>query len=620
VSILSAPQQSRAAGGEIAITAIRQLEIGQETQPVTDSDLVKRASQPGTVLSSIDAATYQPFAVQWLVLDLSRTDPARKQQYFRVNHSQRREIDAYLIVEGNVVARTSGGYSRVSIFDSLDSHTFQLPLEAWTGTRATILLRQIATERQPLLPQFLDPQSASASTIVAKSFLIFMVGCCIVFVLFQLLIYFGLRDRVARDYAIFVVLTTSVHVVRTGHLSWDFWPGASRVFPGDIVFLFRYVVLFCALRMINSFLDLEQWRPRLHQWNNRVQVAVLVTVLIAACFGQKTLQAIISLWHLPTAAWGICLVGMAVAARRPGARYLLVAWLGMATTATYANLVITGILPPSTFVPFAPPLGILWEMAFNGAGLVVRLDAFRQDRIQARIHSIQVEELGRLVKVVCHDISNPLMVIRFALDRMHRQLRPSETAEWLTEAINQARQGERAVKGIIDDVRALELLRSRENALPVSAVNLTPLFHEAWSMFREIATSKGVRIDDHLPAGDVIAYAAPNILVRHVLANILSNAIKFTPAGKALIVSLQRRPGQIGLCITDAGAGIAAETVAALDRAAPLTSELGTAGERGSGFGLRITRDFVVAMGGSLQFEVPEPNAGTRVTIWLRAT
>jgi urea transporter len=59
----------------------------------------------------------------------------------------------------------------------------------------------------------------------------FMVGCCIVFVLFQLLLYVGLREYAVRDYAIFVVLTTFVHVLRTGHLSWDFWPGAPASFP-----------------------------------------------------------------------------------------------------------------------------------------------------------------------------------------------------------------------------------------------------------------------------------------------------------------------------------------------------------------------------------------------------
>ena len=137
-------------------------------------------------------------------------------------------------------------------------------------------------------------------------------------------------------------------------------------------------------------------------------------------------------------------------------------------------------------------------------------------------------------------------------------------------------------------------------------------------MLGEKAAAKGLILDDQLPAGPVIALAAPGILVRNVLANLLSNAVKFAPPGSAVTLSMVYQPGRVGLCVTDRGSGIPPATVAALERAGPLTSELGTAGERGTGFGLRITRDFLAAMGGSLEFGSPEAGTGTVATAWLR--
>jgi signal transduction histidine kinase len=127
-----------------------------------------------------------------------------------------------------------------------------------------------------------------------------------------------------------------------------------------------------------------------------------------------------------------------------------------------------------------------------------------------------------------------------------------------------------------------------------------------------------VQFDEQLPAGEVIAIGAPGIFTRNVLANLLSNAVKFAPPHTGVTLAVQRRPGEVGLRITDRGTGISPETLAALESSGPLTSEVGTAGERGTGFGLRITRDFLAAMGGSLSFATPQDGAGTIVTVWLR--
>lgn len=615
---LSVPYSVWAAESRVSITSVIQLETRVEEAPTSSDALVLMTQGAGQIIPSLEAATYTPFKSQWFVIRLSRPEPAGQSEYFRIASLQRREIDAFLIVDGKIVSRAFGGYSRVDPSAALESPDFKLPLNAWTGTEATLLLRTVTSERLPFLASVRASESAQRAATLANSFLFFFIGSSLVFIAFQILFYVGLRERASRDYAVFVSLIFLVHVVRGGYLSWDIWVGREAIYPGDLLFFLRLAVPLAGLRMLSSFLDLALWSPVLHRWNRRLQALLLGSSLLALFLGSAAFQTTVVVWHLPVCVWVVAVTARACVAKRPGARLLLVAWSGLSTASVYTNLVISGWLAPSFFLPYAAPLGILWEMAFNGTGLAVRLESLREQRHQAQVRKIEVQELARLVQIVCHDISNPLMVVRFALERMKNLVQSGEAPVALAEPILQARQGEQAIKGIIEDVHALEVLRNSGDALPVSAVNVNRLAREALAMFRERAVAKGVQIDDQLPEQEILATAAPGILVRNVLANLLSNALKYSPTGTRVTLAVQRRPGQIGLSITDCGEGIPAETIAALERAEPLTSQLGTAGERGTGFGLRITRDFVVAMGGTLHFAAPKPGVGTTVTIWLR--
>jgi signal transduction histidine kinase len=299
----------------------------------------------------------------------------------------------------------------------------------------------------------------------------------------------------------------------------------------------------------------------------------------------------------------------------------LVAWTGLASAALYVNLSILGLFTSGPYLQFIVPLGLLWEMVFNGGGLLVKLDLIREERHTAKLREIELKGLGRLVRVVCHDISNPLMVVRFALDRIRSFNRTNGEPSALTDPLRLAEQGERAIEAVIEDVRAMEQLRATGGKLAVLPVDLAGLTREALAMFGSRTAEKKVTVLDSLPVS-VMAFGIPGILVRSVIANILANAIKFTPEGSSITLQIETQPERVGLRITDTGPGIPAETLAALARAEPLASRLGSAGERGTGFGLQLAQDFATAMGGGLTFQVPAPGAatGTAVTIWLRAT
>ena len=237
-------------------------------------------------------------------------------------------------------------------------------------------------------------------------------------------------------------------------------------------------------------------------------------------------------------------------------------------------------------------------------------------------HEEERQRLKRLVSVLCHDVSNPLMVVQLSHSLMKRQLGSGAQPAALAASLRRAEEGSAAIAGLLEDVRTLEALRSSEGILPMEEVDVAVLARRALAMFQERAAVKRVVIRDGLP-DTALGYAVSGILVRSVFANLLSNAVKFSHFGGAIEVDLVREPGRLGVRICDSGSGVPEGVITALAGLGKIESRCGTAGERGTGLGLMLARDFICAVGGSLQIAPRSEHGaagaqGTSAIVWLR--
>jgi signal transduction histidine kinase len=122
----------------------------------------------------------------------------------------------------------------------------------------------------------------------------------------------------------------------------------------------------------------------------------------------------------------------------------------------------------------------------------------------------------------------------------------------------------------------------------------------------------------HVQLGDVVPAAVPGDRRARARAarNQVENAIKYTPAGGKVALSLRVEDGQAALAVQDTGIGIPPEET---ERIFEPFVRLDAARARetgGTGLGLAIARSIVVAHGGTLTAE-SEPGAGSRFTIRL---
>jgi signal transduction histidine kinase len=104
--------------------------------------------------------------------------------------------------------------------------------------------------------------------------------------------------------------------------------------------------------------------------------------------------------------------------------------------------------------------------------------------------------------------------------------------------------------------------------------------------------------------------------LRQALFNLMSNAIKFTPANGSVSLTARRVKSEVGISVTDTGIGIEAEQLKRVFE----KFERGQSGTRstGAGLGLSLVKSFIELHGGRVEIE-SVPQQGTTVTCWLPA-
>lgn len=135
-------------------------------------------------------------------------------------------------------------------------------------------------------------------------------------------------------------------------------------------------------------------------------------------------------------------------------------------------------------------------------------------------------------------------------------------------------------------------------------------------LFHQTAKNKEIQINNLVP-NELLAYFDTN-LIDTVIRNLLSNAIKFTPHYGTVLIGADDNfdENYIVVFVKDNGVGVEKERLEKLFEMSKARSTQGTAGERGSGLGLLLCKEFVEISGGQIWAE-SEPNKGTVIYFTL---
>ncbi|MCA1818471.1 MAG: HAMP domain-containing histidine kinase, partial [Halobacteriales archaeon] len=267
----------------------------------------------------------------------------------------------------------------------------------------------------------------------------------------------------------------------------------------------------------------------------------------------------------------------------------------------------------------------------DGQGTPVTLSGTVEDvtdRVQAEEQRLQLvatrEERRRLAEtnefktrflgMVAHDMNNVVTPLRLSAATLADGLE-KDAAPQRVKAVAILQRAVERLAGFLADLLDAARLQSGHLAIDAQPFDLSQQVGAALDALQDEADVAGLRIERDIVHGVEVRADARRI--DQVTTNLLGNALKFTPSGGRISVSLRTDEAAVEFAVADTGPGLSADDLGSLFE--PFT-QLGSAPQgkhTGTGLGLFICRGIVEAHGGTIRCESEGPGKGARFVVRL---
>jgi two-component system, NtrC family, sensor histidine kinase KinB len=228
---------------------------------------------------------------------------------------------------------------------------------------------------------------------------------------------------------------------------------------------------------------------------------------------------------------------------------------------------------------------------------------------------LRFDELkNNLVATVAHEFRTPLTSLRMAVHLCAEESVGPLNDKQL-DLMQAARQDTERLQQIVDDLLDLSRIQAGRMELHRRRVSVESFVREAIAPFASAARDKNIALKSEIPPG-LGEFEVDTERMHLVLANLIGNAVRYTPSGGSIVVGGRRDDAAVFLDVRDSGPGIPKQYQAAVfDKFFRMPGS----GSGGAGLGLYIAKEITVAHGGRLSL-VSEPGQGSLFSVQLPAS
>ena len=256
---------------------------------------------------------------------------------------------------------------------------------------------------------------------------------------------------------------------------------------------------------------------------------------------------------------------------------------------------------------------LTWVLVCNAFGVVGALVGFvaffLAYRSIRRRHAKAMQELHDLSDDIAHDLRTPLA-------RMHAQAELAAMGEVSAQELAAGVAEETSsMLELINTMLDLSQTGARIERSPRMDVDLAAIVRQMTEFYASVAEDKGVAFVLDLPDGEIVR-SAHKAKLQQLVGNLLDNAVKFTPSGGTVSVTLTKEPetGLARLAVSDTGIGISDEDKPNLFKR--FWRSDASRSLPGNGLGLAVVKAIVTSYGGSVTC-TSRPGVGTTFVVKL---
>lgn len=641
-SVLAAPLSLNGDTGKLALTSQFQLFEDKSGQlSITDIMQPEFASRFKPLRGNLNAS-YSKSAF-WLRLDLQRASPSIGQQWLlELTPVMLDDIRLYHPkADGSMETHRAGDRMPFSALEI--RHHFPIFLLNLPDTSANVVYLRIQSTSAVFLRATLwTPQTFVEESNFISNMMGVYYGIMLAMIVYNLLLAITHHERSMMYYLLLSLLTLIAGMSLNGHIGMYFapnWPALVDILPG----LVSPLIVLAASLFISSFLKLREKMPRIHWFFVFIQIfcsAAAITVLagynhVVAPFVQS-LGLLQMLLILP-----VCLV-VGLRGYRPGYIVFMASmtWIAGVLLVALRNL---GLIEPSWMTDYGFQVGSAAEVillalaqadhislmkkenANNQAKLLeisqraeLELDAKVRQRTEeladavARLQKLDKEK-NDFLGIAAHDLKNPLTSI-IGMSDLLRKLQhamPEPQRQHYLERISYS--GQRMMR-IISNLLEVNAMDTGHLHLNLQNLDLGKVLHDVVQQYEEMLKAKDLILINQIQ-DSVMVHADLDACVQ-IIDNLVSNAIKYSPLGRHIWLSVRAGQGMGIFQVRDEGPGLSAEDQSHLFEKFSRLSSLPTAGEHSTGLGLSIVKKLSEACGGSVHC-ASEAGQGCTFTIEL---
>lgn len=491
----------------------------------------------------------------------------------------------------------------------------QLFLEVAPGKQATVYLRgrynpkRYGFNAKDLnLLRFVPAPVWHRSTTVLRFFYGTFFGIMLAMVLYNLFLVFSFRDT---SYLYYVFGTLFIAIFFTeglGLLTDNLWPQDWPIFP-EVSFYSLLLALGFSLQFYRVFLDTKRFTPRLDRLLV-YSIALTPVPILITFFGW---------WPLAeNAAALLCLVSLCISfgagvfiwrqAYRPAQFYMIATSLLLLGSIIYI-LTWFGVFPVNGFTRHSVLVGKALETILFSLGLADRINQIQAEKQQALQDAAQKDALAatlqerdvvktQLLNMASHDLKSPLQGILGFTEVLRDEVGKDSP---LNEPLSVMHLAAENMLDLVHNLLNTTALESGKIILDEQDFDIAELVLEITQAHRPLAQRKNQALSvDVPPTGDFLLTGDRNRL-REVISNLVNNAIKYSPLGSPVAITLEHHTTAVHIKVSDKGPGLSEHDQTKLFQPFQRLSSLPTGNESSTGLGLAIAKRLVDLHHGEIQ-------------------